>query len=47
MTGSRLTPAQQSELERRWEEHIRNPDEGEAWDVVLADIHADLAQPDG
>jgi len=38
-----LTPAQQAELTRRWEEHLRDPDEGETWDVVVAEIQAVLA----
>jgi putative addiction module component (TIGR02574 family) len=39
-----LTPGQQAELERRWDEHLRNPDEGEPWEVVLAEIQAALAE---
>ena len=41
-----LAPAQRAELDRRWEEHLRNPDEGETWDVVLAEILNELDEED-
>jgi putative addiction module component (TIGR02574 family) len=30
-----LTPAQEAELDRRWAEHLRNPDAAIPWEDVL------------
>ena len=32
--GLELTPAQEAELDRRWAEHLENPDSAVPWDVV-------------
>jgi putative addiction module component (TIGR02574 family) len=39
----RLSAAQRAELDRRLAEHDRDPDEGESWESVRAEIVADLA----
>jgi putative addiction module component (TIGR02574 family) len=38
-----LSAAQRAELDRRLAEHDRDPDEGESWESVRAEIVADLA----
>jgi len=38
-----LSAAQRAELDRRLAEHERDPDEGEPWESVRAEIEAGLA----
>lgn len=35
-----LTPAQGAELDRRWAEHLRNPDSAIPWEDVLRKLRA-------
>jgi len=35
-------PALRAELDRRWEDHLRDPNAGEPWDAVLAEILREL-----
>ena len=37
-----LSPELVAELERRWEDHLRDPDGGEPWDEVLAELLREL-----
>jgi len=39
-----LSEAQKAELERRLEEHDRNPGEGEPWEAAQAEILRDLTE---
>jgi putative addiction module component (TIGR02574 family) len=41
--GWSLTAAQRAELDRRLAEHERDPDEGESWESVRAEIEAELS----
>lgn len=36
-----LTAAQEAELDRRWAEHLKNPDSAIPWDVVRRKLQRD------
>jgi len=40
--GASLSPEQESELNRRYQAYLANPDEGESWEVVRERIQRSL-----